>query len=152
MMLPVVFINSRSVPYVDMIMDRQKPMETRSRDMLRFLAESGTPFLIAETGKGDSLVRCSARIRSVLTVYTADEWNRLRSAHRVPAGSQYDWKDGTKKKVLYELCDILPVPVPFHPSDGIRHGRVWMESDVPPEFLPEKLSQNALQITRFVIL
>ena len=123
-----VFINSKSGPFVDMIMNKQKIFETRSRDVLRFLFDTGERFLIAETGNGKPLVRCSARIRSIVTIYTENAWNTYRTFHAVPVGSEYDWKPGTRKKVLYELADVLPVPVPFHP-EGKRHGRTWIECE-----------------------
>lgn len=126
-MIPIVFINSRSVPFVDLIMNGSKIYETRSRDVLRYIFDTGKRFLIAETGNGKPLVRCSARIRSVTVVKTEDAWNQYRLFHSVPVGSEYDWKPDTKKKVLYELESVLPVPVPFHPAEGKRHGRIWME-------------------------
>ena len=129
-MIPVVFINSRSVPFVDLIMEGKKQYETRSRDVLRFLSDSGRRFLIAETGSGRPLVRCSARIRSVVVIHSEKMWNQYRTCHAVPAGSAYDWKPCTNKKILYELADVQPVPVPFHPPEGKRHGRTWMECNL----------------------
>ena len=126
-MIPIIFINSASVPFVDLIMSGKKIYETRSRNVLRFLFDTGSPFLIAETGKGKPVVKCSARIRSITVIYTEEEWHTLRTWHTVPIGSAYDWKPSTKKKVLYELEDIRPVSVPFTPSEGKRHGRTWME-------------------------
>lgn len=126
-MIPVLFINSRSVPFVDLIMNGTKVYETRSRNVLRSLAESGKRFLIAETGNGKPLVKCSARIRSVIVIKTQESWDLFRPLHSVPAGSAYDWKPETKKKVLYELDSALPVSAPFHPAEGKRHGRTWME-------------------------
>ena len=126
-MTPILFINSSEVPFVDLILSGQKIYETRSRHVLRSAFERGTRILIAETGKGKPVVRCSACIGSYRIIYTEDAWNRYRAFHAVPAGSAYDWKPDTKKKVLYELCDVQPVPVPFTPPDSKRHGRVWME-------------------------
>lgn len=125
-MIPIVFINSRSVPFVSMIMEGKKIYETRSRNVLKMIFESGRRFMIAETGNGKPVVRCSARIRSVHTVYTPEAWETFRTWHCVPSGSEYDWTDGTKKKVLYELYGVLPL-APFVPAEGKRHGRVWME-------------------------
>ena len=123
----IVFINSRSVPFVDMIMKQEKIFETRSRDVLRKLFETGEQFYIAETGKGKPIVKCSARIRAIETVYTETAWNRYRTFHLVPPGSQYDWQTDTKKKVMYQLDNVTPVPAPFIPPEGKRHGRIWME-------------------------
>lgn len=126
-MIPIVFINSRSVPFVDMIINSEKIFETRSRNVLRFLFESGQRFLIAETGNRKPLVRCSARIKGITVVYTKEAWNSYRLFHSVPVGSEFDWKPGTKKKVMYQLDDVRSVPVPFNPPEGKRHGRTWME-------------------------
>lgn len=124
-MLPVVYINCSVAPFVSDIMRRLKIYETRSRDMLGSLV--GQRVLIAETGTGPrSVVRCSAVIDHAITC-DAGAFRRLRPLHQVPAGSDYDWKPCTRKKVLYRLVDVRPVPVPFHPAEGVRHGRVWME-------------------------
>lgn len=125
--IPIIFINSRSVPFVEMIMNSEKIFETRSRDVLRFLFETGQRFFIAETGKGKPVVRCSTRIRSVVVVYDKTAWDTYRTFHLVPPGSEFDWKPGTRKKVLYQLDDVRPVSDPFVPPEGKRHGRVWME-------------------------
>lgn len=126
-MIPVLFINSHSVPFVDMIMDGRKLYETRKRNVLRSAFEYGNRFLIAETGSGRPRVRCSATIESMVTIYTKEAWDRYRKLHAVPVGSEFDWKPDTKKKVMYLLEDVRPV-TPFVP-EGKRHGRTWMECD-----------------------
>jgi len=124
MMFPVVFINCRRYPFVDWIIDRRKLDETRTRDMLGALV--GRRVLLAETGRDRPVVRCSAVIRSVTVVRSRDDWDRLRSRHRVPAGSAYDWTPDTKVKYLYTLSGVVACH-PFTPPEGVRHGRVWME-------------------------
>lgn len=124
-MIPVVWINSRSVPYVDKIINLSKIYETRSINSLRSLV--GKRVLICETGKGKSMVRCSARIVNAFPVRSAYEWDMFREYTCVPVGSKYDWQPDTKVKWLYELDSILIESVPFHPAEGKRHGRVWME-------------------------
>lgn len=124
-MIPVVWINCRSVPYVEKIMNLSKIYETRSVNSLRSLV--GKRVLICETGKGKSMVRCSARIVNAFPVRSAYEWDMFREYTCVPVGSEYDWQPDTKVKWLYELDSILIESVPFHPAEGKRHGRVWME-------------------------
>lgn len=124
-MIPVLFINCSSVPFVQLIMNRTKVYETRSRNMLRSLV--GKRVMIAATGKGKPLVMCSAMICNSFPVQSHYEWEMFRDYTCVPVGSVYDWTDKTKVKWLYELSDIRPVRFPFHPEDGKRHGRVWME-------------------------
>ena len=124
-MIPVVFINCKSVPFIDEIIKGSKIYETRSRNTLRSLV--GKRVMLCETGKGKSLVRCSARIVNAFPVLSFREWDTFRDNTCVPFDSTYDWKPGTKIKWLYELSDVIIESVPFHPTEGIRHGRVWME-------------------------
>lgn len=124
-MIPVLFINCRSVPYVDRIIDRSKVYETRSRNTLDCLV--GKRVLIAETGRGRSVIRCAATVRKVFPVTSRFEFDMFRTYTAVPEGDPYDWTEKTTVKWLYELSDVRPVPVPFHPEGGPRHGRVWME-------------------------
>ena len=137
-MTPILYINCTDVPYVDEIIAHRKRYETRSRNTLRRLA--GKRVLIAETGNGQPLVRCSAYIGTKpIKITSGDDWEWYRSAHRVPKGSAYDWTPGTDVKWLYELIDVRPVK-PFYPVTGIRHGRVWAEFD---EASGWKILQNA---------
>lgn len=121
----VVWINSSSAPFLDDICARLKPFETRSRDMLGTL--KGQRVIFAESAKGARLARCSAVIRSVMTVTSREQWEALRPLHRVPVGNMYDWKPETKVKYLYELANIR-ILRPFRiPEEGIPHGRSWFE-------------------------
>ena len=124
---PVLFINCARHPFLDLIIRRRKLDETRSRDTLRALV--GLRVFLAETGRGRSLCRCSAVIGAPLVARSRKEWNALRSRHRVPRGSQYDWKPWTKVKYLYPVLDVVAC-TPFHPQEGVRHGRVWMETTI----------------------
>ena len=129
-MIPVIFINCKEYPFVDWILSGKKKCETRNKNTLgRFIGER---IMIAETGNGRPLVRCTAVISRCIGVYSKQSWREHVSEDDVPLGSSYDWKDDTKKKVVYTLKDIRPVK-PYHP-DGLRHGRVWMEcNDHHPE-------------------
>lgn len=123
-MASIVFINCKKFPFVTEIMDYLKQYETRTRNTLgRFLGER---ILIAETGKGRPLVRCSAVIDEIISVRSREEWERYLEQTLVPVGSSYDWQPDTKVKWLYHMTDIHPVE-PFIPAEGRRHGRVWME-------------------------
>lgn len=122
--MKIVFINCSRFPFVDWILQGLKRYETRNRDTLGVL--SGQRVFIAETGKGKSIVRCSAVIGEGLKIEHPFIWDSLRYSHRVEAGSDFDWKTGTKAKWIYLLKDVQPV-TPFHPQEGVRHGRVWME-------------------------
>ena len=128
-MIPVVYINTKRNPFVTQIMLMLKQYETRTRNTLKSLMEwsLGERILIAETGHGDPVVRCSAVIDHIIAVHTEDEWNKYRSATCVPVGSEYDWKSDTKVKWLYHLSDIRPVCSFVLPKSCRRHGRVWAE-------------------------
>ena len=127
-MMPVLFINSRGVPYVDLIGRRQKTLETRSKDMLRSLSDSW--ILIAETGSGTPVVKALAFLGQGFPVRSRKEWDRLRPAHLVPEGSRYDWSASTVVKWLYSVSCAVQLPHPFTlPADSVRHGRTWAELD-----------------------
>ena len=68
----------------------------------------------------------SAVIRSARCVRSREQWDALRSLHRVPVGNPYDWQDDTRVKWLYELTDLRRLR-PFKVPESVRHGRVWME-------------------------
>lgn len=123
-MIPIIFINCKHQPFVSDIISGLKQYETRNRNTLgRFL---GDRVLLAETGHGRPLVRCSCQIDQIVEVFTREKWEKYRQFAWVPVGSDYDWQPDTKKKVLYRLADVQPVE-PFHPVHGRRHGRIWME-------------------------
>lgn len=124
-MTPVIFINCKREPFVSDIVGGLKQYETRNRNTLsRFL---GGRVLLAETGHGRPLVRCSCQIDQIVEVFTREKWEDYLQFTWVPVGSNYDWKPDTKKKVLYHLTDIIPVK-PFRlPASCRRHGRIWAE-------------------------
>jgi hypothetical protein len=123
--MTVVFINCSSVPFLDLIMALRKRFETRTRNTLR--AVVGRRVFLAETGSGHRpLVRCSAIIGEPVVVRSREQWEQVRPACHVPAGSAYDWTPSTKAKYLYPLIDVVPC-APFTPQEGVRHGRVYME-------------------------
>ena len=124
-MIPVIFINCTTEPYIDDIMGRLKEYETRNRNTLgRFLGER---VLLAETGHGLPLIKCSAVIDQIISVSTKEDWEEYLEMTWVPVGSKHDWQPNTKIKWLYHLSDVQPVK-PFRlPPSCRRHGRVWAE-------------------------
>lgn len=127
-MTPALFINCRRQKFIDQIMALDKEYETRTRNTLKNLMDSylGERIYLAETGNGQPLVRCSAVIDHIIAVYTPERWKKYRKLAQIPVGSEYDWKPGTTVKWLYHLSDVQPVD-PFRLTEGVRHGRVWME-------------------------
>ena len=128
-MTPVIFINCSRHPFVWLIANGYKTYETRTRNTLKSLLtwSLGERILIAETGKGKPVVRCSAVIDHVKAVYTRSGWDELRPDTQVLVGSEYDWKPNTKVKWLYHLTDVQPVNAFTLPDSCKRHGRVWAE-------------------------
>lgn len=124
-MIPVVFINCRSLPFLDDILAGRKTIETRTRDTLRTVSDMGRRVYLAETGKGRPVIRASAVIGSGRPVDRSD-FDCVRRRTCIPVGSRYDWQPDTKVKYCYNLYDVRPVE-PFTPPEGRRHGRVWME-------------------------
>ena len=123
-MLPIVFINCAAAPFIDDIIDGRKTYETRTRDTLRQFV--GRRVLLAETGNGRPVVRCSAVITCAGPVADRATWQKMRCCTCVPSGSRYDWQPGTHRKWLYGLSSVVPC-FPFIPHEDVRHGRVWME-------------------------
>lgn len=129
-MIPVIFINCRKYPFIQQIMSLDKQYETRTRNTMRKLMEShlGERFLLAETGHGDPVIRCSAVIDHIIAVYDRSEWEKLLP-DTMTAGTDYDWKPDTKVKWLYQLKDVQPVKPFVLPKSSRRHGRIWTEHE-----------------------
>lgn len=124
--IPVVFVNCDTVPFLDRILALDKPLETRTRNMLRSVLNR--PVLLAETRRGRRpLVRCWAMFTDPIVVRSREAWEQYRSLARIPAGSRYDWHPDTRVKYLYPVVCVVPVS-PFTPQEGPRHGRTWMET------------------------
>ena len=123
-MIPIVFINCSDVPYVDKILSGEKLYETRSRNTLGQLV--GKRVMIAETGHGKPVVRCTARIGTSHKITNPNVYDLFRPDTCVPEGSKHDWTHDTKSKWFYLLKNVSPV-TPFIPKEGPRHGRIWME-------------------------
>ena len=126
-MIPVIFINCKQHPFIKEIMNGQKWYETRTSDTLGRFA--GQRVLLAETGNGRPVVRCSAVISTPITVSNPWTWNTFyRELSCIPKGSAYDWKPDTTVKHCYYLSEVQPITRAFVP-EGKRHGRIWMEHD-----------------------
>lgn len=123
-MTPIVFINTKDIPFVDYIITGEKKYETRTRNTLGGL--DGRRVLLAETGHGKPIVRCWAKIKLWFATDSEWLWSHLKEDACIPDGSKYDWNENTKLKWIYKIEDVEPIS-PFNPPEGKRHGRVWME-------------------------
>lgn len=125
-MVPIIFINCKKYPFVKQILHGEKEYETRNRCTLhRFIGER---VYLAETGKRRyPYVIGSAIIDEGIEDFKGDWWESHRNKLCIPAGSEYDWNDNTKKKVAYHLTDVRYV-APFVVTPLFkRHGRIWAE-------------------------
>lgn len=127
-MISAIFINCHQHPFIQQIMNLDKLYETRSKNTMKKLMETylGKRILLAETGNGDPIVRCSAVIDQVIAVYTRSEWEKYEP-FTMTAGTDYEWKTDTKVKWLYHLADVQPVDPFLLPRSCRRHGFVWAE-------------------------
>ena len=103
--VPAVFINCRRHPFVEQILSRRKPFETRTRNTLRrFLGER---ILLAETGRGAPLVRGSAVVTEIIEVYTRSAWDTpgIPKMTFVAEADDYVTPDG--KEIKKEQIDLL---------------------------------------------
>lgn len=134
-MTPAIFINCKEVPYIEKILAREKPDETRSRNVLGKF--TGMRVLLVETGNGKPMVRGSVVVGESHPVRNRIAWDCIRNRTHVPAGSRYDWKDSTQIKWLTPMlrpmmCEPFPLP-----ADAVRHGRTWAEYTGPLDFTPD---------------
>lgn len=125
-MTPGVFINCSRQPFIQRILDRKKRYETRTRRTLD--AVVGQRVYLVETGRGPAKIVASAVIASAVE---ADKktWRACWRLLGIDRGSRYDWQPETRKKFLYGLEDVQPVPATLLQKNAVRHGRVWCEID-----------------------
>lgn len=120
----IVYINCKLFPFVSWIISGLKLYETRNKNTLKSII--GKQVYIAKTGKGKTIVKCTAVIDSVLRIRTCTEYNKYRNSTCIKKGSCFDWNSETKQKYLYKLTNVKPcqefTPVPEKLE---KHGRSW---------------------------
>lgn len=99
--MKAIYINCARVEFVEDILNLLKTIETRNRDMLKSLV--GQRVGIIETGKGKAKLKGYATIVEKIVFKNEETWELCRDLHRVPKGSEYDFK---KRKVGYILADV----------------------------------------------
>lgn len=119
-----IFVNENGgVRYAQAIVEGRKPIETRSRNMLRQLI--GERVAVIRTRRGKAPVVVGYATISSADFKTAAELEEIRNLTLIPEGSQYDCKG--KGKWCYSMTDAHPC-IPFSlPADATRHGRSWCE-------------------------
>lgn len=122
-MIRGIFVrNDGPVPYADKIVDGEKTIETRSRNMLGKLV--GHPVVIIATGRGKKpMCIGSAWIVNAVKA-TAERMDTIRDQTLIPAGSEFD----TGSRWCYFLINPkrFKTPIPL-PEDAVRHGLSWAE-------------------------
>jgi len=121
--MKAMFCNGRKIPFPAWMCSRLKTLETRQKNMLSALV--GERVAIAETGthRVPMVVGYADIVGSFFCA--AEDFDKYRDLHMVPAGSQFDCKGSGKWCYILENAEhCTPYPVP---SSAIRHGRSWCE-------------------------
>lgn len=116
-----IFINCKTIPFIDYILIGAKQYETRSRNMLSRLL--GERVALIETGKGRAIIRGYATIDRYTTLYH-NSLDARKSAWIF--GTPYDIPDGGKK-VFYHLKNVARCRPYELPDERINHGRAYTE-------------------------
>lgn len=113
-------INCKEAPYVDMILDKHKVLETRNTDSLRSLV--GQRVGLVETGKGKAMLKGYATIEGVIEVNDRIDWDILWPLHLVPHRSKYDFNG---QKFCYILSNVKRcTPTPVHDKGNVKWRKV----------------------------
>lgn len=122
--MKAIFVNENGgIRYAEAIVKGLKPIETRSRNMLRALV--GERVAVVRTRRGKAPV-----VIGYVTIYRADfcpadTFGAYRDLTLIPEGSAYDCKG--RGKWFYFLSNANPCdPFPL-PENAVRHGRSWCE-------------------------
>lgn len=103
-------INSKGLPYADLIIDGRKLYETRNKDTLRPYV--GRRVAIVRTGTGKAQAIGTVAVGEPIIV-AEEQFRQLQSLHLVPAGDKFDIQPGGVK-YLYPMLEphrLDPRPV-----------------------------------------
>ena len=119
-----IFVNEDGgVPYAHAIVEGRKPIETRSRNMLRQLLGDRVAIVCTRRAKSPTIVGYATI--STAIYYSAEKLDEMRDLTLIPEGSKYDCKIGSKWCYFMEdpeTCDPYPLP-----DNAVRHGLSWCE-------------------------
>ena len=125
-----IFVNEDSdrehVSYASAIVDGEKTIETRTKNMLRPLVGERVAIISTRRGLGACIIGHATIDKAFWC--TADRLNSMRSQTLIPKGSKYDCYTGGKwcyYLVNPERCEPYPLP-----GSAVRHGRSWCEWEV----------------------
>lgn len=116
-----IYIRGKRI--MDMILDREKIMETRTHNRLdRFISHWVG---LIQTGNGKPKLVGYAYVMDSFKFHDLDEWDKYRSMHRIAEGSKYDW-DLNTNKYGYLLGDVMKLDSPIE-LPSIKGNRMWRE-------------------------
>ena len=122
-MIRGIFVrNDGPAPYADKIVDGEKTIETRSRNVLGKLV--GHPVVIIATGRGKKPMCIGSAWMTAVCKGSAEDLERLRGDTLIPAGDEYD--TGSRWCYLMDNPHRFKTPIPL-PENAVRHGRSWCE-------------------------
>ena len=119
-----IFVNEDGgIPYAQAIVEGRKPIETRSKAMLRQLVGERVAVIRTRRGKSPMVL---GYVDIVGDAHRNGKWmDENRNLTLIPPGSKYD-ANGWAKWCYFlsnpEKCEPYPLP-----ADAVRHGRSWCE-------------------------
>ena len=127
-----IFVNEDGVHFAELIADALKPVETRSKNMLRTCVGHRVAIISTKRGRRPMIIGHADMVGSLLL--SAEYLDANRHLTWIPKGSKYD--TGKAKWGYWfqnaERCDPYPLP-----SSAVRHGRSWCEFGIPEEIMKE---------------
>lgn len=119
-----IFVNENGcIPYARAIAQGIKPIETRSRNMLKALV--GQRVAIIRTRRGERPTIVGYAVIKDAEFHTAEALDYLRDLTLIPKGSKYDCTGrGKWCYIMGEAEECEPYELP---SSAIRHGRSYAE-------------------------
>ena len=122
-MMKGIFVNEDGgVYYANAIVRGIKPVETRSRNMLKNLVGERVAVVRTHRKTGPMVV---GYVTISLAVFHKAEWlDENRDLTLIPKGSKYDTQQGRWCYWLRLPQRCKPYPLP---KDAVRHGRSWCE-------------------------
>ena len=117
-----IFVNCDEVDYADAIVNLNKFIETRSKDMLKDCVHKLVAIIRTKRGEIPTIVG-HAFITGKMFL-PAESLDKLRHITHIPRGSKYDSARGKWCYYLENRTPCYPVPLP---ANAVRHGRSWCE-------------------------
>lgn len=119
-----IFVNEDGgVRYAQAIVQRVKPIETRTRNVFKQLVGERVAIIRTRRNKKPTIIGY-ARIKEAV-FHTSDALDYLRDMTLIPVGSKYD--STSRGKWCYILGEAEECEPYELPHDAIRHGRSYAE-------------------------